>query len=177
MVALIRFGEEHIERTLRWLTDSARLREQIDCFAAPSREGHEACWRARVQDETREDYAIVDDIVGHAGNCGLSEIDRSRGNAQLWIYLGESEGRGIGGKAVRILLARAFDDLALERVYLRVLAANPRAHAFYKALGFVDEGRLRHDTLLGNDYVDSFVLSMLANEFRASKSGSLWNSS
>lgn len=168
MVKIVRFGQEHLDTTRRWLTNSARLREQIDCLSAPSRLENETYWRAKLKDETREDYAIVDDVAGHTGNCGLSEIDRKRKKAQLWIYLGDGEGRGIGEKAVRALLTRAFDDLALERVYLRVLVTNPRAYAFYNALGFVDEGRLRHDTLRGNEYVDAFLLSMLSGEFKIS---------
>ncbi len=168
MVKIVRFGPEHLETTRCWLTNSARLREQIDCLSAPSRLENETYWRAKLKDETREDYAIVDDVAGHAGNCGLSEIDRKRKKAQLWIYLGGREGRGIGKKAVRALLTRAFDELALERVYLRVVATNLHAYAFYKALGFVDEGRLRHDTVRGDEYVDSFLLSMLSGEFKIS---------
>jgi RimJ/RimL family protein N-acetyltransferase len=171
MVKLVRFGEEHLETTLHWLTNSARLREQIDCLSALSRLDNETYWRAKWKDETREDYAIIDNVVGHAGNCGLREIDWNRKKAQLWIYLGDWVGKGIGGKTVRALLARAFDELSLHRVYLRVLATNPRAYAFYKTLGFVDEGRLRHDTVQGNEYVDSLLLSMLSDEFKISRFG------
>lgn len=176
MVTLVRFGEEHFETTRCWLTNSAKLREQIDCLSAPSRSGNEAYWRANLTDETREDYAILAAAV-HVGNCGLNKIDPQRGNAQLWIYLGSREGSGIGGKAVRALLARAFGELALERVYIRVLVTNPRAYGFYKTLGFVDEGRLRHDTVHNNDYVDSFLLSMLSGEYKTSRLGDTGNTS
>jgi RimJ/RimL family protein N-acetyltransferase len=175
MVKLVRLGEEHFETTRRWLTNSARLREQIDCLSAPSRFGNEAYWRAKLKDKTREDYAIIDAAAGHIGNCGLNEIDPKRKKAQLWIYLGDGEGSGTGGKAICALLARAFDELALERVYIRVLVTNPRAYAFYKAFGFVDEGRLRHDTAHNNDYIDSFLLSMLSDEYKTSRLGHTGN--
>jgi RimJ/RimL family protein N-acetyltransferase len=177
MVKLVRFGEEHLEATRRWLTNSAGLREQIDCLSAPTRFENEAYWRAKWQDVAREDYAIVDEAANHVGNCGLSEIDRQRKKAKLWIYLGDVYGQGLGRKAVCALLLRAFSELALERVYIRVLATNQRAYAFYKTLGFVDEGRLRHDTVQNNEYVDSFLLSMLSREFKISKSGVSRNSS
>jgi len=169
MVKLVQFGEEHLETTRRWLTNSAGLREQIDCLSAPTRLENETYWRAKWQDATREDYAIIDEASDHVGNCGLCEIDRKRKKAQLWIYLGELQGRGIGRRAVCDLLSRAFGELALERIYLRVLATNPRAYAFYKTLGFVEEGRLRHDTVQNSEYVDSFLLSMLCSEFNESK--------
>jgi RimJ/RimL family protein N-acetyltransferase len=171
MVTLVRLGEEHLETTWRWLTHSAALREQIDCLSAPTRLENESYWRAKWQDSAREDYAIFSEGGNHAGNCGLSEIDRKRKKAQLWIYLGGFRGQGIGRKAVFALLSRAFVDLALERVYIRVLATNLRAYAFYKTLGFVEEGRLRHDTVQNSKSVDSFLLSMLSREFETSKSG------
>ena len=174
MVRLVRFDEEHFEATRCWLTNSARLREQIDCLLGPTRSGNEAYWRANLKDGTREDYAILT-AAGHVGNCGLNEIDSKRGKAQLWIYLGTQEGSGVGGKAVRALLARAFDELALERLYIRVLFSNPRAYAFYKSLGFVDEGRLRHDTVHNNVYVDSFLLSMLSGEYKMLRLGHTGN--
>src|SRR5262249_50841797 len=171
MIKLIKFDEEHMEKTQRWLANSARLRDEIDCLGAPSRAENETYWHTKLKDKTREDYAIIDNESGHIGNCGLNEINGKRKKAQLWIYLGELQGRGIGSKAISALLARAFDELGLERVYLRVLANNPRAFAFYKALGFTEEGRMRHDTLQGDAYVDSYLLSMLSAEFNASRLG------
>jgi len=171
MVKLVRFGEEHLEMTRRWLTSSAGLREQIDCLSPPTPLENETYWRAKWQDSTREDYAIVDEAANHVGNCGLCEIDRKRKKAQLWIYLGDFQGRGIGRRAVCALLSRAFEELTLERIYLRVLATNPRAYAFYKTLGFVEEGRLRHDTVQNCKFVDSYLLSMLSGEFKKSESG------
>lgn len=166
MVTIVRLGEEHLESTRRWLTASRRLREQIDCLAAPSAAENEAYWRRKWADASREDYAIIDEGAIHVGNCGLSDIDPQRGKAQLWIYLAEREGRGIGRRAVRLLLGRAFDDLELERVYLRVLVTNPRAYGFYLRLGFVEEARLRHDTVSDDTFIDAFLLSMLSDEFK-----------
>jgi RimJ/RimL family protein N-acetyltransferase len=175
MVKLVRFAEAHMELTWRWLTMSPQLREQIDCIAAPSRSENEAYWRAKLKDETREDYAITDDSLDHIGNCGLSEIDAKRKKAQLWIYIGQHQGRGHGKEAVRALLSRAFEELRLERIYLRVLVSNPRAYRFYKALGFVEEGCMRHDTVHEEEYVDSVLLSMLSAEFKASELGNAGN--
>jgi RimJ/RimL family protein N-acetyltransferase len=175
MVKLVRFSEAHMGLTWRWLTMSPQLREQIDCIAAPSRSENEAYWRAKLQDKTREDYAITDDSLDHIGNCGLSEIDAKRKKAQLWIYIGQNQGRGHGKEAVRVLLSRAFEELRLERIYLRVLVTNPHAYRFYKALGFVEEGCMRHDTVHEEEYVDSVLLSMLSAEFKTSELGNAGN--
>jgi diamine N-acetyltransferase len=164
-----------MELTWRWLTMSAQLREQIDCIAAPSRSENEAYWRAKLQDKSREDYAITDDSLDHIGNCGISEIDARRKKAQMWIYLGEHQGRGLGKQAVHALLSRAFEELRLERIYLRVLVTNRHAYRFYKALGFVEEGCMRHDTVHEEEYVDSVLLSMLSAEFKTSRLGHAGN--
>jgi RimJ/RimL family protein N-acetyltransferase len=165
-VALIRHGPQHLEATCRWLTIDSGLREQIDSLAAPtSEQENEAYWHSKWADKSREDYAIVVDNARHVGNCGLSDIDLKRLKAQLWIYVAEDRGKGAGKSAVRRLLARAFNGLNLERVYLRVLATNPQACAFYRKQGFVEEGRARHDTRLDGKFVDAYLFSMLASEF------------
>jgi RimJ/RimL family protein N-acetyltransferase len=169
MVKIISFQEEHLQSTHRWLTQSPKLREQIDCISAPSRAENEAYWRSKWADKSRDDYAIIDEIAIHVGNCGRCDIDPKRAKAQLRIYVAEREGCGFGGRAMGLLLARAFDDLRLERVYLRVLATNPRAHAFYRRLGFIEEGRLRHDTVGDDKFIDAFLLSILSSEYKFHK--------
>jgi RimJ/RimL family protein N-acetyltransferase len=158
-------GEEHLESTLGWLSDPL-LRRQIDSLGEPSADEHARYWRTRWSDPGREDYAILDGDGQHVGNCGLSGIDVRRLKAELWIYLGERRGRGIARAAAGRLLERAFCELRLNRVYVRVLLNNPRAERFFRGLGFVDEGRLRDDTRQDGRFVDALWLSMLAREFR-----------
>jgi RimJ/RimL family protein N-acetyltransferase len=165
---LVRLGEEHLDATLGWLSDPA-LRRQIDSLGQPTAATNAAYWRAQWADPRREDYAILHAAGRHVGNCGLTGIDRSRRKAELWIYLGDSAARGAGSgaSAVRLLLRRAFDELELNRVYLRVLANNPAAERFYRRLGFVAEGRWRADTWQDGRPVDALWFSMLADEYRA----------
>ena len=64
-------------------------------------------------------------------------------------------------------MRRAFLDLELNRLYLRVLETNTRAVEFYCARGFVREGVWREDTLRDGGFVDSVWFSMLAREYRS----------
>ncbi len=162
-VRLVRLSDEHLASTHDWLQDPA-LREQLDCTSAPTADSNRAYWHAKRLERTREDYAIVEN-GRHVGNCGLCNIDVTRRKCELWIYLGERRGSGGGSTAVRQLLGRAFTALRLDRVHLRVLADNPRAQAFYEKLGFMTEGRLRHDTRRDGTPVDSIVMSILADEY------------
>jgi len=164
MVQLVRMAEEHIDRTWGWLARSAELRAQIDSLDAPTLTGNRQYWRRNFEDKSRADFAIVAEDGSHVGNCGLVSIDIRRKKAELWIYVGEIQGKGFGAKALHLLLAYAFDELKLCRVYLRVLDTNERALGFYLREGFRIEGRARHDTIHAGKSVDSTLLAILSNE-------------
>jgi len=164
MIRLEPMREDHFDRTFEWLSASAGLRAQIDSLDAPSIEGNRSYWRRNLQDPSRQDYAIVTDDGRHVGNCGLVSIDRSRGKAEMWIYLGDSYGTGLGSKALKLLLDHAFAVLALRRVSLRVIDGNQRAVDFYLRAGFKIEGRARSDTVRDGKSIDSTLMSILAHE-------------
>ena len=163
-VSLVRLSSEHQARTLLWLQDPL-LRIEIDCLDAPTEDQNRAYWQARAADGSREDYAILREDGNHVGNCGLASIDSRRRKCELWIYLGSCQGQGVGSGALRCLLARAFDGLGVNRVYLRVVAGNGRALRFYQKFAFTVEGRWREDTILDGKAEDSIWLSLLTREY------------
>lgn len=161
---LQRMAPVHLLQTQCWLQDE-KLRGQIDCLTPPTEEKNKQYWESCWRDTTREDYAILDDSGQHIGNCGLCSIDKKRKKCEIWIYIGTEQGKGLGSVAVRKLIDRAFDELSLERVYLRVLSTNTLAARFYEKLGFVYEGRWRGDTIRGQERIDSLWYSMLRDEW------------
>lgn len=160
-------SDEHLAATCRWLQDSQELRNQVDCLTPPTEQGNAEYWRSKWRDPSREDYAILTADGAHIGNCGLTGIDRQRGKAELWMYLGpvQSRSRGLGSSALRQLLAHGFRELGLNRIWLRVVATNPGAERFYMHNGFVVEGRLRQDTICDGVGIDVVVMSILEKEF------------
>jgi RimJ/RimL family protein N-acetyltransferase len=169
MVGLEPMDERHFDRTFKWLSGSAELRWQVDSIDVPTLEGNRCYWRRNLQVESREDYAIVAEGGKHVGNCGLVQIDRQRGKAEMWIYLGGDHGTGLGSAALEELLKRAFDGLGLNRVSLRVVDGNGRAIAFYQRAGFKIEGRARSDTIRDGKRIDSTLMSLLRDEHRAQR--------
>jgi RimJ/RimL family protein N-acetyltransferase len=164
--------DAHLAATCRWLQQSVEFREQVDCLAIPTEEGNRSYWQQRWRESDREDYAIIDVEGKHLGNCGLRGIDRQRRKAELWIYLGELHGAGCGTRALQHLLERAFGQLALNKVSLKVFATNPRALSFYAKHGFVQEGVMRHESIHRGHFVDAILMSILSGEFAAnSRSG------
>jgi RimJ/RimL family protein N-acetyltransferase len=135
-------------------------------LGAPPAETNAAHWRAHWANPAREDYAIEDQAGLHRGNCGLCNIDRRRRKAEIWAYIGDGRGSGLGMAAVERLLRRGFEELGLNRIYLRVLTDNPEAERFWRRFGFQPEGRWREDTLLDGKFVDSLWFSLLAREYQ-----------
>lgn len=164
-VNLVPHSTRHLAATFFWLAQNPCLRKQIDSLEPPSSQAANAeCWKRRWADPTRADFAIIADGL-HVGNCGLIDIDRRRRKAQLWIYVSNGKGQGYGTLAVRRLLDFAFLEQQLQRVYIRVLANNLGAVAFYERLGFVHEGLLRQDTIHNGTGIDSHAMAILAKDY------------
>jgi RimJ/RimL family protein N-acetyltransferase len=163
-ITLEPLSDRHLEATLEWLRDPG-LRAQIDSLGEPTPEEHRAYWDRRFADESQEAYAV---LAGsrHVGAGGL-QLDRRRRKAELWLYLGEARGQGIGRAAAALLLRRAFRELELNRVAVRVVATNEAALSFWCSLGFTDEGRAREDSWIEGRPVDSILLGLLAREWVA----------
>lgn len=77
-----------------------------------------------------------DKIVGH---INLNKLDNQK--AELQIVIGEKEywGRGIGKKAVELVLASA-KKLNHKEIYVEVRPENQRARNLYKSAGFIEKG-------------------------------------
>jgi RimJ/RimL family protein N-acetyltransferase len=80
-----------------------------------------------------------------------------------------SRGRGIGKEIVRSALRIAFDELGMHRVGLGVFSHNTAALACYEGVGFRREGTLRDYRQYGDQYLDLIMMSMLEEEWRATR--------
>ncbi|MFM6980164.1 MAG: SprT-like domain-containing protein [Micrococcales bacterium] len=113
-------------------------------------------WLAsRPSQSNRCDWAILDRESGDfLGEVVLNELDEAKNSMNLRISLASLSltGQGIGSEAIELVLTYAFDQLQLSKVTLEVLTTNPRAHAAYSKVGFVDgrqfsEGKLRYQRM------------------------------
>ncbi|MBU2993358.1 GNAT family protein [Octadecabacter sp. 1_MG-2023] len=96
-----------------------------------------------------------------------SANDKDR-NCTLAIGLLDEDmlGKGIGTRAMRLVLSYAFDTLNMHRVALRAIDYNVRAVAAYKKLGFVEEGRLRENAWFADQWHDDIMMGLLASEYQ-----------
>jgi RimJ/RimL family protein N-acetyltransferase len=90
-------------------------------------------------------------------------------HAELALYIGEPDAwsRGYGTEAIVLLLGWLFNQRGLHRVWLSVLADNPRARRTYEKIGFTHEGRWREHYFYDGAWHDADLFGILAAEFNA----------
>ncbi|MBN1161208.1 MAG: GNAT family N-acetyltransferase [Dehalococcoidales bacterium] len=96
--------------------------------------------------DTRFPLAI-DTLEGrHIGNCTCYDIDEKKGEAQVGIMIGDRDywDKGYGNDAVNTLVDHVFRNSSLDRLYLKTLDWNKRAHRCFEKCGFTDCGQLKH---------------------------------
>lgn len=121
-----------------------------------------------LDDEERAWFVIeVEGVV--IGGCGLHHSHRRDGSTQfgIGIYHPDYVGKGYGRDAIATLLRWAFRVQNWRRIWLTTLATNERAIRAYRALGFVEEGRLREEAFFEGRYVDVVQMGMLRSEWEA----------
>jgi RimJ/RimL family protein N-acetyltransferase len=113
-------------------------------------------------------FAIVADgkFIGQCGLHGHSETDN---HTELGITIGDRAywNRGYGREALALLLDYAFRLRNWRRVWLRVWGHNERAIRAYRAVGFVEEGRLRSHVWSAGAYYDLVLMGILRDEWQA----------
>jgi RimJ/RimL family protein N-acetyltransferase len=101
------------------------------------------------------------------GNQSLFNHDQVAHSAELGIMIGNKAywNKGYGTRAIQLMLKHSFETLNLHRVHLIVYETNKRAIRCYEKVGFVHEGRMRQAHYRKGGYVDTLMMSVLANEW------------
>ena len=101
------------------------------------------------------------------GNCGIFDINWRASSAEVGIFIGDKScwNKGYGTEVMRLLLRHGFETLNLNRIFLRVDAANLGGIRAYEKAGFVHEGRFRQGTFQGGEYRDMLFMSVLRSEW------------
>jgi RimJ/RimL family protein N-acetyltransferase len=85
------------------------------------------------------------DIGTFVGGSGLERIDWQLRRFEIGYWLrADAQGHGYVQETVQLLTRLAFDDLAANRVEIRMDPRNDRSERVAKRLGFVFEGTLRN---------------------------------
>jgi RimJ/RimL family protein N-acetyltransferase len=116
------------------------------------------------------DLAITDAASGAAlGAVGLNAASVARRSATIGYWLArDARGHGHVSRAVRLLAAWAFDQLAIERLELTTDPENLGSRRVAERCGFRREGHLRSHLVVlhSGERRDSLVYGLLPGELR-----------
>jgi UDP-4-amino-4,6-dideoxy-N-acetyl-beta-L-altrosamine N-acetyltransferase len=110
---------------------------------------------------------LIYEYYGQA--CGFVNITRTRCSvvADWGFYLSPDAKKGAGRSLGEAALTYAFEVLELHKLSGEALGFNKRSIAFHRALGFIEEGRLRDQYFDGAMYQDVVCFGLLKPEWQA----------
>lgn len=174
LVELGPIQREYLPKYVEWLNDWEVIRYLAPGVPMPMNLEDETEWFQRHRgDKTSTIFAILalpeKQLIG---NCGLHELDWKNRMAVFGIFVGDKNywGKGYGTDATRTLLRFAFQELGLNRVELEVYDFNPRAIRAYEKAGFRRDGVRRQRLYREGAFHDSYMMSILREEWDASRS-------
>jgi RimJ/RimL family protein N-acetyltransferase len=164
-VVLRAIEREDLPNYVQWLNDPKVL-EYFGPYA-PLSLGQEAKWYEQMlEDSTVCNFAI--EFEGkHIGGAGLSRIDGRNASAEAGLFIGAPElwGQGLGFDVFQTLIRFGFEQMNLNRIYLRVFAGNKPAVHLYEKIGFKHEGCWRQAEFRNGRYQDMLWMSILREEW------------
>ena len=104
----------------------------------------------------------------HVGNIGLHNINQHSQIAELGIMIGEKShwGKGIGEKAINLILKYAFYTVNVRKVYLNVYSKNKRARKLYEKCGFIAEGVFKEHLFRNGNYTDNVFMAVFRETWK-----------
>lgn len=111
--------------------------------------------------------AITDDEL--LGCCGLCYINWVHRNADLSLYIGWNESyiddNGYAKESCELLFKYGFKELGLQKIWTEIYEFDNKKYNLYHQLGFHDDGLLRNQYYYDGKWWNSYILSLLQNEF------------
>ncbi|MEN6434910.1 MAG: GNAT family protein [Anaerolineaceae bacterium] len=160
-----------LPRFVHWLNDPEVIENLIQRF--PLSLAHEETWYEENLKKPKAEQSMVietwlADEWTPIGVMGLFDLYWLARTAEVGIFIGEKQlwNRGLGTKAMCLLLRYAFTSLNLNKIKLHVYETNPRAIQSYRKAGFVEEGRLRKEDFINGRYVDVIYMGILRDEWQ-----------
>jgi len=123
-----------------------------------------------ARDMTTRRFVVVRPDNERLGMGGLWEIDWHDRHAQAAIKLfpAAARRRGVGTDTLMTLMAYAFGDVGLQKLWASILDFNgPSLGAYVNKCGWKIEGVLRREAFRKGQFHDAFRVSILREEFDA----------
>ena len=133
-----------------------------------TREGHLEWIHNFVAAGKAVQFIIIDKKTDKPlGSVYLRDLDYKNSKCEFGIFIGEKDylGYGIGTEAAVLIMKYAFEELKMNKVFLRVLADNLRAIQSYLKAGFQLEGTFKQDVCINGKFTDVIFMAILQEEY------------
>ncbi len=150
--------EADTDRIIAWRNAPSVMAHFI--YRTPlTRKAHLNWLHNRVETGEVAQFVIYDGETA-VGSVYLRDIDRSNQKCEYGIFIGDEDcrGKGIGTAAAKLALAYAFEQLQMNRVYLRVFADNLGAIRY--------EGTFRQDVMIDGVGEDIVFMAILREDWK-----------
>ena len=138
-------------------------------FTEPTDEENEK--NAIIRHRTEEDsvwFTITDPDGNIIGETGLLRMWPAWHCTDLSIIIPDpaAQNKGYGTEAIRLMLDLAFEQYEMNRVSIGVVGLNTGALAFYRKIGFRQEGIQEQGYYYNNEYSDFVMMRILRQEWK-----------
>jgi len=101
------------------------------------------------------------------GVCGLTWIHWKNRNAEVSIYIGETEWqeKGAATDSLKTLVKYGFENLGLHRIYAIIFEFNKPSIKLFEKCGFKFEGKHREVHYVKGRYWDELIYGILREEY------------
>ncbi|MDQ1281811.1 MAG: ribosomal-protein-serine acetyltransferase, partial [Patescibacteria group bacterium] len=149
----------HLKTFLSWAKDDFSI-EDSEKFIIACEEG--------FAEGKKLDLAIFYDGK-MIGSAGFHTIKKDNKMAEIGYWIDEDyEGKGIVSKCVNALVKYGFEELGLNRIQILCATLNKASGAVAVKCGFILEGTLRKDVISNGVVYDSFIYSIISDEYNKS---------
>lgn len=167
----IRPVEEADLTALKAVNDDPIVRGNVVGWGWPVSLDEQSAWFARQgSSESTQRWVVVDGEDAVIGLTGLWDIDLHNRNALTALKLGgthpDVRGRGLGTDAIKAVMAFAFYDVGLERLYSTILEDNGASRrAYCDHCGWAVEGVARRHVWRHGGFKDLLSVGILKSDF------------
>ena len=146
---------------IKWLNNKNANKFLADRLGEGTTLKKEKEWFDKYEKGKNKIFFTICDNKKPIGFMGLSNIDKTNRNADLFIIIGEDNyrGKGFGKKSMLWLLSYGFKKLKLHKIKLQVDEENTNAHWLYKKLGFKTEGVMKEEYYYKEKFYDLIIMA------------------
>tara|TARA_Y100000768_G_C23981173_1_gene685883 strand:+ start:639 stop:1166 length:528 start_codon:yes stop_codon:yes gene_type:complete len=161
--------EADLEKLLEW-RNIAEFRKNFREFRELNMHQQHSWFKQITKSKSDFMFSIFDNKNSELiGACGLTYIDWIARNADFSFYIGKDRkyiDEVYATNATNLLLKYGFNELNLNKIWMELYEFDhAKIDFFTKNFGFEVDGKLRQNCYFDGEYFDSFIISLLKDDF------------